>query len=135
MRVTLSTDSIREEAMGFTEAISSGFRNYINFSSRAARSEFWYWTLFSILVSIVTSLIDHVLFPGANLSPLNSLAGLGLFLPGLAVSIRRLHDLDRTGWWFLLVFTIIGAIVLLVWDCMRGTIGQNRYGPDPLGSK
>jgi uncharacterized membrane protein YhaH (DUF805 family) len=118
--------------MGFTEAIASGFRNYVNFSGRAARSEFWYWTLFAVLVSIVTSLIDHMLFSSSGVAPLNSLAGLALFLPGLAVSIRRLHDLDRTGWWFLLVFTIIGAIVLLVWDCMKGTSGPNRFGPDPL---
>jgi len=121
--------------MGFTEAIASGFHNYVNFSGRAARSEFWYWTLFAVLVSIVTSVIDYVLFPNSGVSPLNSLAGLALFLPGLAVSIRRLHDLDRTGWWFLLVFTIIGAIVLLVWYCMRGTIGPNRFGPDALGGK
>ena len=65
-------------------------------------------------------------------SPLNSLAGLALFLPGIAVSIRRLHDLDRTGWWLLLILTIIGGIVLLAWFCMRGTVGPNRFGPDPL---
>ena len=57
---------------------------------------------------------------------------LALLLPSIAVAIRRLHDLDRTGWWFLLVFTGIGAIVLLVWDCMKGTTGPNRFGTDPL---
>jgi uncharacterized membrane protein YhaH (DUF805 family) len=119
--------------MSFTQAIASGFQNYVNFSGRAARSEFWFWTLFAVLVSIVTGLIDLALFRSLDFSPLQSLAGLALFLPGLAVSIRRLHDLDRTGWWFLLVFTVIGAIVLLVWNCMRGTIGPNRFGPDPLG--
>jgi uncharacterized membrane protein YhaH (DUF805 family) len=114
--------------MNFSEAIASGFRNYVNFSGRAARSEFWYWTLFAVLVSIVTSIIDGVI--GVRL--LNPIASLALFLPGLAVSIRRLHDLDRSGWWFLIVFTIIGGIVLLVWDCMRGTVGKNRFGEDPL---
>ena len=119
--------------MNFTQAIASGFQNYVNFSGRAARSEYWFWTLFVVLLSIVAGLIDLALFRSLDFSPLQSLVGLGLFLPGLAVSIRRLHDLDRTGWWFLLVFTIIGAIVLLVWNCMRGTIGPNRFGPDPLG--
>jgi uncharacterized membrane protein YhaH (DUF805 family) len=119
--------------MNFTQAIASGFQNYVNFSGRAVRSEYWFWTLFTILVSIVAGLIDLALFRSLDFSPLQSLVGLGLLLPSLAVSIRRLHDLDRIGWWFLLVFTIIGAIVLLVWNCMRGTIGPNRFGPDPLG--
>jgi uncharacterized membrane protein YhaH (DUF805 family) len=119
--------------MGFTQAIASGFQNYVNFSGRAPRSEYWFWVLFAVLASIAGGLIDLALFRNMDVSPVQSLIGLALFLPGLAVSIRRLHDLDRTGWWFLLVFTIIGAIVLLVWDCMRGTIGPNRFGPDPLG--
>lgn len=119
-------------SMNFTQAISSGFQNYVNFSGRASRSEYWYWTLFAILVSIVTGGIDHLIFPIMDFSPLNSLAGLALFLPGLAVGIRRLHDLDRTGWWVLLVLTIIGIVVLIAWFVMRGTVGPNRYGPDPL---
>jgi uncharacterized membrane protein YhaH (DUF805 family) len=56
-----------------------------------------------------------------------------LFLPGLAVGIRRLHDIDRSGWWVLITLTIIGIILLLVWACMRGTPGSNRFGTDPLG--
>jgi uncharacterized membrane protein YhaH (DUF805 family) len=118
--------------MNFTQAISSGFQNYVNFSGRAPRSEYWYWTLFATLVSIAASLVDHLIFPTMDFSPLHSLAGLALFLPGIAVSVRRLHDLDRTGWWLLIILTIIGGILLLVWFCMRGTVGPNRYGPDPL---
>jgi uncharacterized membrane protein YhaH (DUF805 family) len=60
------------------------------------------------------------------------LISLALLLPDVAVSIRRLHDLDRSGWWLLICFTGIGIIVLLVWDCMRGTLGPNRFGPDPI---
>jgi uncharacterized membrane protein YhaH (DUF805 family) len=118
--------------MNFTQAIASGFQNYVNFSPRAARSEFWFWTLFSVLASIAAGLVDLAVFPDADVSPVNSLVGLALFLPGLAVSVRRLHDLDRTGWWLLLAFTVIGIILLIVWDCMRGTAGPNRFGPDPL---
>jgi uncharacterized membrane protein YhaH (DUF805 family) len=120
--------------MSFTEAIASGFRNYVNFSGRAARSEYWYWMLFVFLVSIVAGLIDVAVLSNTEVFPVTSLVSLGLFLPELAVSVRRLHDLDRRGWWLLLsLIPLIGAIVLLVWDCMRGTIGPNRFGPDPLG--
>jgi uncharacterized membrane protein YhaH (DUF805 family) len=118
--------------MTFGQAISSGFQNYVNFSTRAPRSEFWFWTLFAVLASIAAGTIDRVLFPDVLTSPVHSIVGLVLFLPGIAVSIRRLHDLDRTGWWFLLAFTVIGIILLIIWNCMPGTPGRNRFGPDPL---
>jgi uncharacterized membrane protein YhaH (DUF805 family) len=121
-----------EGIMNFVEAIKSGFHNYVNFSGRAARSEYWYWTLFSILVAIASTLIDLALFPRVEISPVNTIAELALLLPSVAVAVRRLHDLDRTGWWLLIILTGIGAIVLLVWFCMRGTVGSNRFGPDPL---
>ncbi|HEY2185115.1 MAG TPA: DUF805 domain-containing protein [Xanthobacteraceae bacterium] len=120
--------------MNFTQAISSGFNNYVNFAGRAIRSEFWYWTLFAALASIAGELIDLALFSSSTFSPVQTLVNLALFLPGLAVSVRRLHDLDRTGWWILLVFTLIGIIVLLAWYCMRGTVGPNRFGPDPMAA-
>jgi len=121
--------------VNFTEAVRSGFHNYVTFSSRAARSEYWYWALFCILVGIASLLIDSALFTRSYMRPVNAIAELVLFLPTLAVSIRRLHDLDRSGWWFLLVFLpLIGGIWLLVWFCMRGTVGPNRFGPDPLGA-
>jgi uncharacterized membrane protein YhaH (DUF805 family) len=118
--------------MTFGQAISSGFQNYVNFSGRASRSAYWYWTLFAVLMSIASKLLDVMLFPGCDTSPINSLVGLALFLPGLSIAVRRLHDLDRTGWWLLIIFTLIGILVLLIWLCMRGTMGANRFGPDPL---
>ena len=123
--------------MGFKEAISYCFRNYLGFNGRAARSEYWYWTLFVTLLVIVTLLIDLTVF-GFNttgVNPMTSIAVLATLLPTIAVSIRRLHDIDRTGWWVLLGLTAIGEIVLLVWACMRGTVGANRFGPDPLEGK
>ncbi len=124
--------------MGFTEAISSGFRNYVGFSGRAARSEYWFWVLFVFLLQIVAWLIDMTLF-GFNktgVNPIEVVAGLATFLPGLAVSVRRLHDINRSGWWILLgLIPIIGWIILIVWDCMRGTVGANQHGPDPLEGK
>ena len=114
--------------MNFVDAIKSGFGNYVGFSGRAARSEFWYWTLFSLIADIVAGIIDA--FVGLGFVGL--VVSLALLLPSIAVAIRRLHDLGRAGWWFLLVFTGIGAIVLLVWDCMKSTTGPNRFGTDPL---
>src|SRR6266404_3408446 len=118
--------------MNFTQAISSGINNYVNFTGRAARSEFWYWALFAALASLAGELIDLALFTPSTFTPVQTLVNLALFLPGLAVSVRRLHDLDRTGWWLLITLTIIGLIVLLIWDCIKGTDGPNRFGPDPL---
>jgi uncharacterized membrane protein YhaH (DUF805 family) len=115
--------------MGFGEAISAGFSNYVNFSGRASRSEFWFWILFIILAEIVTSIIDYAI--GANV--VTGLFGLATFLPSLGLWIRRLHDLDRTGWWVLIwLIPIIGWIILIIWFCTRGTDGPNRFGPDPL---
>jgi uncharacterized membrane protein YhaH (DUF805 family) len=117
--------------MGFGDAIKSGFSNYVNFSDRSSRSEYWYWVLFVVLAEIVTSIIDYII--GYQVT--TSLFGLAVFLPGIAVAIRRLHDLDRSGWWALLVLIpLIGAIVLIVWYCSRGTEGPNRFGPDPLSA-
>ena len=121
--------------MNFFEAITSGFRNYVNFSGRAIRSEFWYWTLFCVVVAIVLGLIDQRLNPGTRLgafSFVEILVWLALILPSLAVSVRRLHDIDRTGWWVLLNLTTIGTLVLIYWACLRGTVSANRFGPDPM---
>ena len=124
--------------MGFTDAIKTGFRKYIGFSGRAMRSEYWYWALFILLLQIVAWLIDMTLF-GFNttgVNPIGSIFSLATFLPGLAVSIRRLHDIDRAGWWVLLgLIPVIGWIVLIYWACLRGTVGTNRFGPDPLEGK
>src|SRR6185437_15094723 len=118
--------------MGFGQAISAGFSNYVGFSGRACRSEYWYWILFVVIVAIATSIIDRVVFPDSDTPPLTALFDLATFLPSFALLFRRLHDIDRTGWWWLIAFTGIGIIVLLVWACTRGTAGANRYGPDPL---
>src|SRR5215471_21334270 len=119
--------------MTFFEAISSGFRNYVGFSGRASRSEFWYWILFTVLVSIVATIIDLVVL-SSNTSVLSTIWSLATFLPSLAIGVRRLHDTDRSGWWWLIAFIpLIGIIVLIVFWCFEGTRGPNRFGPDPLG--
>ena len=116
--------------MNFGDAIKSCFSNYVNFSDRACRSEYWYWFLFAVLGAVVTYTIDMVL--GAPVT--NTIFSLGTFLPGIAVAVRRLHDLDRSGWWiFLFLVPLVGFIILIVWYCTKGTDGPNRFGPDPLG--
>jgi uncharacterized membrane protein YhaH (DUF805 family) len=123
--------------MNFAEAIQSGFQNYVGFSGRAARSEFWFWVLFAVIVSFATQLLDGMIFGEefGQFGLLSGIAALALFLPGLAVSVRRLHDRDKSGWFILLHFIpLVGFIILLIWFCMRGTVGPNRFGPDPLSA-
>ena len=80
------------------------------------------------------NVIDLAILRDVDSGLVAPLISLALLLPDVAVSIRRLHDLDRSGWWLLICLTGIGFIVLLVWDCMRGTLGPNRFGPAPLAS-
>lgn len=114
--------------MNFIDAIKSGFVNYVNFSGRAVRSEFWYWVLFCVILGTATAILDMAIFPGNEISPLNSIASVVTLLPSLAVGARRLHDIDRTGWWQLIAFTIIGTVLLIYWYCQPGQPGDNRFG-------
>jgi uncharacterized membrane protein YhaH (DUF805 family) len=114
--------------MNFEQAIRSGFKNYIGFTGRATRSEFWYWTLFAVVVQLLVDLVT-----ADKLEVVSALVSLALFLPSLSVSIRRLHDIDKSGWWFLLWFVpIVGWIVMIYWACCQGSEGPNRFGPDFL---
>ena len=104
------------------------------FSGRASRSEFWYWILFTALGSIATNILDAVVFQTKDNQLFSSIFSLFILLPSLSVEIRRLHDVDRSGWWWWINLTIIGAIFpLLVWKCRKGTSGPNRFGDDPFG--
>ncbi|MGB7179935.1 MAG: DUF805 domain-containing protein [Xanthobacteraceae bacterium] len=121
--------------MTFAQAIQSGFANYLNFSGRAIRSEYWYWVLFAMLGGLTTEIVDSAIFAShSSVSPLNGVFDLLIFLPGLGLGIRRLHDINRSGWWILITLTLIGVFLLLYWACQRGTPGPNRFGSDPFGS-
>ena len=121
--------------MNFAQAITSGFRNYVGFTGRASRSEYWLWVLFTILGSIATGIIDYAVFSENDFStPLNSIFNLVCFLPSLAIGVRRLHDIGKTGWWVLIALTIIGIIVLIVWACQKSDTGPNAYGPEPVAT-
>jgi uncharacterized membrane protein YhaH (DUF805 family) len=119
-------------AMSFFEAIASGLHNYLNFAGRATRAEYWYWTLPVGIINIVLGVADERLNPGTSFGALSWVAMivfLATVLPTLAVSIRRLHDIDRNGWWILLWLTAIGGLVLIYWACRPGAPGPNRFGP------
>lgn len=115
--------------MGFGTAVSSVLSNYAGFSGRARRSEYWWWQLFLFLVYLVAAIVDAAL--GLN-SILLFVVVLALALPTIAVTVRRLHDTDRSGWWFLIaLIPLVGPIVLLVFCVMDSTPGPNQYGPSP----
>lgn len=140
--------------MTFGEAISSAFSKYATFSGRAPRSEYWWFVLFAMLLGFVAEIIDLAVNSGV----IGTLVSLGLFLPGIAVSVRRMHDIERSGWWILLplgagapffvlailfggssalialggIAALIGIVILFVFTVTPGTKGGNRYGADLL---
>lgn len=121
--------------MGFSEAVRTALlERYAEFSGRSRRSEYWWFVLFNILLNIVVSLIGAVLGDAIG-SILGLLVMLALIIPGIAVTVRRLHDTDRSGWWILIaLIPLIGTLVLLFFMVQRGTPGDNRFGTDPTGS-
>jgi uncharacterized membrane protein YhaH (DUF805 family) len=114
-------------------------RKYATFTGRARRKEFWFFQLFVLLIGIALSLVDRmlgVLDDETGFGVLSGIFSLAMFLPNLAVSVRRLHDTDRSGWWLLLCFIpLIGIVVLLVFFVLDGTRGTNRFGEDPKGGE
>lgn len=106
-----------------------------DFSSRARRSEYWFFALFNIIFSFLFGLV--VGFVVAPASP--ELAGIvniayqiAVIFPALSVSVRRLHDTDHSGWWLLIILLpLVGALILLLWMVREGTPGPNKYGPNP----
>ena len=106
------------------------WKNYAVFEGRAGRQEYWYFVLFHALIYILLSIIAGILGKlGAGLLSLYSVA---VFLPGLAATIRRLHDTNRSGWWFLLMLIpFVGSIVLLVFLAQGSHAVENEYGPRP----
>lgn len=114
--------------MKFDEAIRSGFRNYFSYAGRASRSEYWYWTLFVALGSLITATGDVYILNDIDLMPINLTFLVITFLPGLSVSIRRLHDVGKSGWWLLMGLSIVGIIPLLFWSVKQGDPENNRFG-------
>ena len=110
--------------MSFTDSIKICLQKYVDFNGRASRSEYWWFVLLTFVVRLIP-VIGWFIW-------------LALILPSLSVQVRRLHDMDRSAWWLLLLvppITIIGGPILLIMSIFPGTPGYNRYGPDPLASQ
>jgi uncharacterized membrane protein YhaH (DUF805 family) len=139
--------------MGFGEAIKTCFGKYASFTGRARRSEFWWFFLFWWLGTVIINLIDNaaglvlnlgtdtidtssgvITFTSGGLGILSTIWGLVLLLPFLSVTVRRLHDTNRSGWWWWIqLIPCVGFIVILVFMLLDSTPGDNRFGPNPKG--
>ena len=126
--------------MTFMESVRTCLKeNYCNFEGRAPRSEYWWFALFAALLGVATSILDGFLgtytvtSSGKMIGFINLIFLLAILLPSIAVAVRRLHDTDRSGWFYLLIFIpLIGSIILIIFFIQQGTNGRNRFGDDPL---
>lgn len=119
--------------MDFATAVRTCLSKYADFSGRGRRSEYWYFFLFNVLVSLVASVVDNVLGTdlGTGSGLVGGLASLALLLPSLAAGVRRLHDTSRSGWWLLIgLIPFLGWIVLIVFF-IQDSHGDNEHGPSP----
>lgn len=145
-----------ETKMKFIESIKTCFKKYATFSGRASRSEYWWWVLFTVTTSVSINFITLFGDPTVGLI-LGSSFTLLVFLPGMSVAVRRLHDTNNSGWWLApvpltiiaivtspiiglpIIFTTIAIAFIMVYPfllfiayCRKGTNGDNRFGKDPL---
>ncbi len=109
--------------MSFAESISTCFRKYADFTGRARPSEYWWFLLFNVIVTLVASFIHDALY---------LIVGLALLLPAIAVGVRRLHDTNKSGWFLLIsLIPLVGGIILIVFMATPGDPGTNQYGDAP----
>ena len=123
--------------MNFSQAVSSFFARWKDFNGRSSRSEYWWATFFVILTSIFTNILTLFLGLSGSIVALIVLLLIVIFslfltIASLALVVRRLHDTNKSGWWYLIIFTIIGVLPLLYWYCKKGDEGENRFGSNPL---
>ncbi|MCO7187914.1 DUF805 domain-containing protein [Pseudoalteromonas sp. XMcav2-N-2] len=113
----------------------SVLKNYTEFKGRARRKEYWLFMLCNLIVMIVLGLVDMMLgmySEEAGVGLVSGLYALAVIIPSIAVGVRRLHDIGRSGWWMLLTFVpLVGPLVLLVFNVMDSNPGENEYGPNP----
>lgn len=109
------------------------FRQYADFSGRARRKEYWMFTLFNCIFAMLLKLIDGWIgLTDSGIGILGMIYAIAVFIPGLAVCVRRLHDIGKSGWNYLWgLIPIVGAIILIVWYCKEGEYDTNAWGPNP----
>ena len=110
------------------------WKNYFTFTGRSRRKAYWMFVLFNIIAAILANILDNVLglIGEGGYGLISSIYGLAVFIPGLALAVRRLHDIGRTGWWMLIgLIPLVGWIVLLIFFVTDSQAGSNQYGPNP----
>ena len=110
-------------------------KKYAVFSGRASRKEYWMFVLFNVIFAVAAMILDNVLglaIKDVGYGPIYILYALATLIPGIAVGVRRLHDIGKSGWYLLLgLIPCVGGIILLVFAATAGDVGENEYGPDP----
>ena len=120
--------------VGFIDAIKLAFKNYVNFNGRSRRSEYWWFVLFNIIIEIIIFILAKLITP--NLIFLLSIYSLIIFLPGLGLAIRRLHDIGKSGWYIFIAFIpFVGVFILLYFFCLDSENQSNEYGESPKYGK
>lgn len=117
----LNTSSVPIEQMTFGKSISTCMGKYADFNGRASRPEHWWFYLFTTILNWGSVIVDHS-------GIVSIIVFLALLLPALSAASRRLHDTNRSGWWMLIAFTIIGIIPLIIWLASKGNAQVNDYG-------
>jgi uncharacterized membrane protein YhaH (DUF805 family) len=121
--------------VSFGQAISSFWKNYVNFKGRARRSEYWWAYLFMVLASVGTIFVDGFMRTFSfdlGVGIFSSLFFLSIILPSISITVRRLHDTNRNGWWYLISFIpFVGAIVIFIFTLLDSAQGSNNWGPSP----
>lgn len=125
-----SNQQIRtEESYGFFDWAMKCLKNYVGFSGRARRKEYWYFYLFQILLGLIIGIVFGIIgISEDGMDVVSGLLSLAFLLPTLAVGVRRLHDVNRSGWWILIAFTIIGLIPLFIWMVSETKPESNKWG-------
>lgn len=125
---TATNNYAAEVNYGMFDWFKKGLRNYANFSGRARRKEYWCFVLVQIGLIVIAMVLDSIIF-GSETGLFYVVLGLGLFLPSVAVAIRRLHDTNRSGWWFLLSFIpLIGSLILVIFLASDTKLETNQWG-------
>ena len=140
---------ISHRKVSFAQSWVLFFRNYAKFSGRSSRSAYWFWILWSVIIALVIGIlrvfiiftnlraggtgleaeeIIDIVDSGSPIDIIESVWGLATIVPGLALAARRLHDVGRSGWWQLIVLTIVGIIPLFIWLVRAGDSDTNKYG-------
>ena len=115
--------------MEIMQAVKTVLNNYANFKDRSRRSEFWWWTLAYFIAYAVIMLVGSVINMGELFA---GIFALGLIIPNLAVSVRRFHDIGKSGWWILISIIPLIGLIAIIYFFTRPSDGPNQYGEGPL---